>query len=342
MCFSARTRSRSPSGSFFGLPRPDKGIPTPIEGDCSSQDRALRMRCVGRGGPVQSLPFKGSMGRVTIHDLREMKRRGEKIAVLTAYDYSMARILDEVGVPVLLVGDSVGMVMLGYETTLPVTVEEMLHHVKAVVRGSRRAHIVADLPFLSYQTSPEEAVRHAGRFLKEGGAQSVKLEGGGEIAPVVRRLVWAGIPVMGHLGVTPQAIHQLGGYRVQGRSREAAIKLLRDARALEEAGAYALVLEGIPAPLARAITERVAIPTIGIGAGPWCDGQVQVIHDILGLYPDLAPKHAKLYARVDAVIREAVAAYMREVKEGVFPGPEQSSAMDEAVLAEALTVADAV
>jgi 3-methyl-2-oxobutanoate hydroxymethyltransferase len=271
-----------------------------------------------------------------------MKRRGEKIAVLTAYDYSMARILDEVGVPVLLVGDSVGMVMLGYETTLPVTVEEMLHHVKAVVRGSRRAHIVADLPFLSYQTSPEEAVRHAGRFLKEGGAQSVKLEGGEEIAPVVRRLVWAGIPVMGHLGVTPQAIHQLGGYRVQGRSREAAIKLLRDARALEEAGAYALVLEGIPAPLARAITERVAIPTIGIGAGPWCDGQVQVIHDILGLYPDLAPKHAKLYARVDAVIREAVAAYMREVKEGVFPGQEQSSAMDEAVLAEALTVADAV
>lgn len=281
------------------------------------------------------------MARITIQDLKAMKGRGEKIVMLTAYDYSMARLLDEVGIPVLLVGDSVGMVVLGYETTLPVTVEEMLHHVKAVVRGSRRAHVVADMPFLSYQTGPEEAVRQAGRFLKEGGAQSVKLEGGREIVPIVRRLVQAGIPVMGHVGLTPQAIHRLGGYRVQGRDREAALRLLQDAMALEEAGAYALILEAIPAPLARAITERVKIPTIGIGAGPWCDGQVQVIHDLLGLYPDLVPKHAKLYARLGEAIREAVMAYVREVQEGVFPGPEQSHAMDETVLAEVLARADA-
>jgi len=280
------------------------------------------------------------MTRITVHDLKAMKRRGEKIVVLTAYDYSMARIVDEVGIPVVLVGDSLGMVMLGYETTLPVTVEEMLHHVRAVVRGSRRAHVVADLPFLSYQTGPEDAVRNAGRLLKEGGAQSVKLEGGREVVPIVRRLVRAGIPVMGHLGMTPQAIHQLGGYRIQGRSREAALRLVRDALALEEAGVYALVLELVPAALARVITERVTVPTIGIGAGPWCDGQVQVIHDILGLYPDFLPKHAKLYARLGEVIREAVAAYAREVREGIFPGPEQSHSIDEEVLAEARALAE--
>ena len=282
------------------------------------------------------------MTRVTIHDLKAMKRRGEKIVMLTAYDYSMARLLDEAGIPILLVGDSLGMVMLGYETTLPVTVEEMLHHVRAVVRGSRRAHVVADMPFLSYQTGPEEAVRNAGRLLKEGGAQSVKLEGGSEIVPIVRRLVEAGIPVMGHVGLTPQAIHQLGGYRVQGRSREAALKLVRDALALEEAGVYAVVLEAIPASLARVITERVQIPTIGIGAGPWCDGQVQVIHDILGLYPDLMPKHAKSYAWLRETIREAVAAYKREVQDGVFPGPEQSYSMDETVLAEVVALTEAL
>jgi 3-methyl-2-oxobutanoate hydroxymethyltransferase len=280
------------------------------------------------------------MTRITVHDLKAMKRRGEKIVVLTAYDYSMARIVDEVGIPVVLVGDSLGMVMLGYETTLPVTVEEMLHHVRAVVRGSRRAHVVADLPFLSYQTGPEDAVRNAGRLLKEGGAQSVKLEGGREVVPIVRRLVRAGIPVMGHLGMTPQAIHQLGGYRIQGRSREAALRLVRDALALEEAGVYALVLELVPAALARVITERVTVPTIGIGAGPWCDGQVQVIHDILGLYPDFLPKHAKLYARLGEMIREAVAAYAREVREGIFPGPEQSHSIDEEVLAEARALAE--
>ncbi len=279
------------------------------------------------------------MSRITVHDLKAMKRRGEKIVMLTAYDYSTARFLDEAGVHVLLVGDSLGMVMLGYETTLPVTMDEMLHHVKAVVRGSRRAHVVADMPFLSYQTGPEDALRNAGRFLKEAGAQSVKLEGGTEVAPIVRRLVQAGIPVMGHLGLTPQSIHQFGGYRVQGRTKEAAARLLRDALALEEAGAYAVVLETVPAPLARAISERLKIPTIGIGAGPWCDGQVQVVHDILGLYPDMVPRHAKQYARLGETIREAVAAYLREVQEGAFPGPEHSHGMDEAVLAEVLGLA---
>ena len=281
------------------------------------------------------------MARITVHDLKAMKRRGEKIVMLTAYDYPTARILDEAGIPLLLVGDSLGMVVLGYDTTLPVTVEEMLHHVKAVVRGSRRAHVVADMPFLSYQTGPEDALRNAGRFLKEGGAQSVKLEGGAEVAATVRRLVEAGIPVMGHLGLTPQSIHQLGGYRVQGRTREAAARLLRDALALEEAGAYAIVLETVPAPLARAISQRLKIPTIGIGAGPWCDGQVQVVHDILGLYPDLVPKHAKQYARLGEAIRQAVTAYAREVQEGAFPAPEHSHGMDEAVLAEVLGLATA-
>jgi 3-methyl-2-oxobutanoate hydroxymethyltransferase len=281
------------------------------------------------------------VARITVHDLKAMKRRGEKIVMLTAYDYPTARILDEAGIPLLLVGDSLGMVVLGYDTTLPVTVEEMLHHVKAVVRGSRRAHVVADMPFLSYQTGPEDALRNAGRFLKEGGAQSVKLEGGAEVAATVRRLVEAGIPVMGHLGLTPQSIHQLGGYRVQGRTREAAARLLRDALALEEAGAYAIVLETVPAPLARAISQRLKIPTIGIGAGPWCDGQVQVVHDILGLYPDLVPKHAKQYARLGEAIRQAVTAYAREVQEGAFPAPEHSHGMDEAVLAEVLGLATA-
>jgi len=279
------------------------------------------------------------VARITVNDLKAMKRRGEKIIMLTAYDYPTARLLDEAGVPVLLVGDSLGMVVLGYETTLPVTMEEMLHHVKAVVRGTRRAHVVADMPFLSYQTGPEDALRNAGRFLKEGGAQSVKLEGGAEVAPIVRRLVDAGIPVMGHLGLTPQSIHKFGGYRVQGKTRETAAKLLGDALALEEAGAYAIVLETVPAPLARAITQRLKIPTIGIGAGPWCDGQVQVVHDILGLYPDMQPKHAKRYADLGEAIRQAASSYIREVQEGVFPGPEHSHPMDEGVLAEVLGLA---
>jgi 3-methyl-2-oxobutanoate hydroxymethyltransferase len=271
-----------------------------------------------------------------------MKERGEKIAMLTAYDYSTARLLDEAGVPVLLVGDSLGMVMLGYDTTLPVTMEDMLHHVRAVVRGSKRAHVVADMPFLSYQTSPEDALRNAGRLLQEGGAQSVKLEGGAEMAPTVRRLVSVGIPVMGHLGFTPQSVHQFGGYRVQGRSKEAALRLISDALALEEAGVYAIVLEMVPAHLARLVTERVRVPTIGIGAGPYCDGQVQVVHDMLGLYPDFTPKHAKQYARLGEVIRQAVTAYMEEVRQGAFPTEEHSHRLDPSLMAEIEALAAAL
>ncbi len=274
------------------------------------------------------------MARITINDLKAMKRRGEKIPMLTAYDYPSARILDEADVPIILVGDTLGMVVLGYDSTLPVTMEDMLHHTKAVVRGSRRAHIVFDMPFMSYQASAEEALANAGRALQEGGATSVKLEGGRTMAETVRRLVEVGIPVMGHIGLTPQSVNQLGGFRVQGKTPAAAVKLLNDAQALEQAGAYAIVLETIPAPLAKLITERLSIPTIGIGAGPDCDGQVQVFHDFLGLYPDFVPKHAKQYARLGDVIRSAALQYIAEVREGRFPTAKESFPMDEAALAE--------
>jgi 3-methyl-2-oxobutanoate hydroxymethyltransferase len=284
------------------------------------------------------------MRRVSIHDLKAMKQRGEKIAMLTAYDYPTARLLDEAGVPIILVGDSLGMVVLGYDSTLPVTMADMLHHVRAVVRGTQRAHVVADMPFMSYQAGPEDALRNAGRFLQEAGAQSVKLEGGVSVAETVRRLVEAGIPVMGHIGLTPQSVNQFGGYKVQGKTPAAAVKLLNDAAALEQAGAYAIVLETIPAPLGKLISERLSIPTIGIGAGPHCDGQVQVLHDMLGLYPDFVPKHAKQYAHLAEEIGRAVREYVAEVQEGRFPteresfkmAPEalQLSAGDEAALAE--------
>jgi 3-methyl-2-oxobutanoate hydroxymethyltransferase len=284
------------------------------------------------------------MRRVSIHDLKAMKQRGEKIAMLTAYDYPTARLLDEAGVPIILVGDSLGMVVLGYDSTLPVTMADMLHHVRAVVRGTQRAHVVADMPFMSYQAGPEDALRNAGRFLQEAGAQSVKLEGGVSVAETVRRLVEAGIPVMGHIGLTPQSVNQFGGYKVQGKTPAAAVKLLNDAAALEQAGAYAVVLETIPAPLGKLISERLSIPTIGIGAGPHCDGQVQVLHDMLGLYPDFVPKHAKQYAHLAEEIGRAVREYVAEVQEGRFPteresfkmAPEavQLSAGDEAALAE--------
>ncbi|KPK47998.1 MAG: 3-methyl-2-oxobutanoate hydroxymethyltransferase [Dehalococcoidia bacterium SM23_28_2] len=274
------------------------------------------------------------MKRVSIHDLRAMKKRGEKIAMLTAYDYPGARIVDEAGVPIILVGDSLGMVVLGYDSTLPVTMADMLHHVKAVVRGSQRAHVVADMPFMSYQAGPEDAMRNAGRLMQEGGAQSVKLEGGRSVAETVRRLVEAGIPVMGHIGLTPQSLHRFGGYKVQGKTPAAAVKLINDAQVLEEAGAYAIVLETIPAVLARLITERLTIPTIGIGAGPHCDGQVQVFHDMLGLYPDFVPKHAKQYARLAGEVDRAVREYMAEVAEGRFPTDKESFIMDEAALSE--------
>jgi len=274
------------------------------------------------------------MGRIAVHELRAMKERGEKIAMLTAYDYPTAKILDAAGVPVILVGDSLGMVVLGYDSTIPVTMAEMLHHTKAVVRGTERAIVVGDMPFMSYQTSVEDALRNAGRFLQEAGATAVKLEGGAPMAETVRRLVAVGIPVMGHLGLTPQSLHQLGGYKVQGKTPAAAVKLLNDAAALQEAGVFAIVLEGIPAPLGKLVTEKLAVPTIGIGAGPHCDGQVQVIHDLLGLCTGFVPKHAKQYAHLSEEIRDAVARYIEEVKSGGFPTARESSSMDEAVLAE--------
>jgi len=274
--------------------------------------------------------------RLTIEQIRDFKRRGERLAMLTAYDYSMARLLDEAGIPLLLVGDSLGMVMLGYTTTLPVTMDDVVRHTQAVVRGSKRALVVADLPFLSYQASADEALRNAGRLLKEGGAQAVKLEGGGRMVETVQRLVEAGIPVMGHLGLTPQSINQLGGYRIQGKTAAAAARLLADARALEAAGAFSLVLEGIPAQLGSLVSSRLAIPTIGIGAGPGCDGQVQVLHDILGLYPDFAPRHARRYAELGQAVQEAARRYAADVAAGTFPSERESVAMVPEVLAELL------
>jgi 3-methyl-2-oxobutanoate hydroxymethyltransferase len=272
--------------------------------------------------------------RVSVTRLKEMKQRGEKIAVLTAYDFSTARLLDEIGVPVLLVGDSLGMVVLGYESTLPVTMEEMLHHTRAVVRGAQHALVVGDMPFMTYHTSLPEALRNAGRFIQEGGCQAVKLEGGEKMAETIRRIVDCGIPVMGHIGLTPQSINQLGGFRVQGKSPAAAISLLTDAQALEEAGVFAIVLECVPAPLAQLITERVGVPTIGIGAGVHCDGQVQVISDLLGLFTDFVPKHAKQYAKLAEAVKAAASQYMNEVLSGAFPTEKESFHMDESIIAE--------
>ena len=272
--------------------------------------------------------------RVTINDVREMKARGEKIPMMTAYDYTSARIVDDAGIPIILVGDTLGQVVLGYDSTLPVTMDEMIHHTRAVARGAGRALIVGDMPFMSYQTGPTDALRNAGRFLQQGGAQTVKLEGGVNMAPTVERIVSSGIPVMGHIGLTPQSVNQLGGYKVQGKSLKSAVRLMEDARALEEAGAFALVLECVPASLARLITERVSIPTIGIGAGRNCDGQVQVFHDMLGLFTDFVPKHAKRYADLGQSIAGAVAEYISEVKDQSFPTREHSYHIKEEVLAE--------
>lgn len=276
------------------------------------------------------------MRRVTANDIKAMKAKGEKIPVITAYDYPTARLADEAGFPIILVGDSLGMVVLGYESTIPVTMDDMAHHTRAVARGANRALIVADMPFMSFQISSADALRNAGRLVQEGGAQSVKLEGGESVAVEVRRIVGSGIPVMGHVGLTPQSVHRFGGYRVQGKVREQAAQLLRDAQALEEAGAYAVVLELIPAPLARVITQRLTIPTIGIGAGPHCDGQVQVLHDMLGLYPDFVPKHTKQYLRLSELISDALRCYAQEVREGAFPTEKESFDMDEALLSELL------
>lgn len=264
------------------------------------------------------------LNKITSSVIRDMKRKGEKIAMLTAYDYSLAAVLDEAGVDILLVGDSLGMVVLGYDSTLPVTMEDMIHHTKAVSRAAKRALVIADMPFMSYQVSVEEAVRNAGRFLQEAGAHGVKLEGGREVAEVTRRIAAAGIPVMAHLGLTPQSVHQFGGYKVQGKGDEAAQRILEDARTLEESGAFSIVLECVPAQLAEKITQSISIPTIGIGGGVHCDGQVLVIHDMLGLFEKFTPKFVKKYANLNLHIREAVQNYITEVRSGAFPAKEHS------------------
>jgi 3-methyl-2-oxobutanoate hydroxymethyltransferase len=262
--------------------------------------------------------------KVTKHTLIEKKARGEKIVALTSYDYLSTRIADECGVDLILVGDSLGMVVLGYENTLPVTVEEIIHHLKAVSRAKPKALITGDLPFMSYQASVEDAVRNAGRLVKEGGAESVKLEGGERYVPVIKAIVQASIPVVGHLGLTPQSLHEFGGYKVQGKNRESAERLCRDALSLEKAGCFSIVLEGIPWQLARKISERVRIPTIGIGAGPYCDGQVLVINDMLGIHEHHLPKFVKKFDELGERMRTAISEYAREVREGRFPGMEHS------------------
>lgn len=272
--------------------------------------------------------------RFTISQIKEMKEKGKIIPMLTAYDYTTAKMIDESGVPLILVGDSLGMVVLGYESTIPVTLEEMLHHTKAVVRGTKRALIVGDMPFMTYHASIGEALHNAARFIQEAGAQAVKLEGGEAMAEVVHRVVECGIPVMGHIGLTPQSIHQLSGFKVQGKTPDAAIRLLKDARALADAGVFSIVLEGIPNTLARVITQKVDVPTIGIGAGPYCDGQVQVISDILGLFTDFVPKHAKQYVRLADLIKKAVVEYIDEVENASFPTEKQSHSIDESILAD--------
>jgi len=275
--------------------------------------------------------------KVTIHTLRKMKQAGERITMLTAYDASFARLLDQAQIDVLLVGDSLGMVVQGHDTTLPVTMDQMVYHCAAVARGTGRAHLVGDMPFGSYQASADEAVRNAMRLVAEGGMEAVKLEGGAEYCEVIERIVRAGIPVMGHIGLTPQSVHKMGGYVVQGRGEDKAARLIADARALEEAGCYSLILEAIPADLGAEITRAVGIPTIGIGAGVECDGQVLVIYDLLGMNPEFSPKFVKKYANLAQVIGEAAARYREEVRGGAFPsaeytfGPEKPSAMPAAV-----------
>jgi len=272
--------------------------------------------------------------RITIDQIKGMKPKGEKIAMLTAYDYSTAKIVDEIGIPIILVGDSLGMVVLGYESTIPVTMDEMIHHTKAVVRGTKRALVIGDMPFMTYHTSIADAQRNAARFIQEGGAQAIKLEGGVNVAEKVRSIVSCGIPVMGHIGLTPQSIHQLGGYKIQGRTAETARRMLEDAQALEEAGAFAVLMETVPTPLATLITQKLSVPTIGIGAGAGCDGQVQIINDILGWYTDFVPKHTKQYIKLSDIMSSALTQYYNEVKAGSFPAEEQSFTMDESVLAE--------
>ncbi len=263
--------------------------------------------------------------KITIPEIMQMKRDGRRIAVLTAYDYPTARLVDSGGVDAILVGDSAGVVFSGYETTLPVTMDEMLYHLKAVARARPTALVIADMPFMACQCGEVEALKNCGRMLQEGGAEAVKIEGGVTMAPVIRAVAAMDIPVMAHIGLTPQSVHRMGGYKVQGRNDQAE-RIMEDARAVQDAGAFAVVLEGVPASLAARITERLEIPTIGIGAGPCCDGQVLVIHDILGLCEKYSPKFIKRYADLAPVITEAARQYVSEVKEGVFPTEEHSFA----------------
>ncbi len=258
-----------------------------------------------------------------------MKEEGRKITMLTAYDYPTALLEDRAGIDIILVGDSVGMTVLGYENTIPVTMDEMIHHTKAVTRGARYALIIGDMPFMSYNTSEREAILNAGRFMKEGGADAVKLEGGASVKEIVRAIVKAGIPVMGHIGLTPQTISMLGGFKVQGKDAQTAQRIIEDALLLEEAGAFAVLLEAIPAPIARRITERLKIPTIGIGAGPDCDGQVLVVHDMLGLFDRFTPKFAKRYVNLSHEMLKAFETYREEVLQGIFPTDQHSFHIDE-------------
>lgn len=267
---------------------------------------------------------KGNKGRVTTRSFRRLKRNGKKIAVLTAYDFPTARILDSAGIDCILVGDSAGTVVAGHENTLPITMDEMIFLTKAVVRGVSRALVIGDMPFLSFQTSEADAIRNAGRFLKEAGAQAVKLEGGSEIAPLILRMVDFGIPVMGHIGLTPQSVNKFGGYVVMGKTEKQKNYLLQSAKALQDAGCFSMVLESVPPDVAKEITESVRIPTIGIGAGPHCDGQVLVISDMLGLFEEFRPKFVRAYADLAGIIGKAVTEYIDDVRNGRFPGEEES------------------
>jgi 3-methyl-2-oxobutanoate hydroxymethyltransferase len=264
------------------------------------------------------------MPKITINDLLKKKAEGSKITMLTAYDYPFAQIVDEAGIDAILVGDSLAMVVQGLENTLPVTMDEMLYHTKMVSRAVKNAMVIGDMPFMSYQVSVEEAVRNAGRFLKEAGAAAVKMEGGSEVAEHIRAMTRSEIPVMAHIGLTPQAIHRMGGYKVQGKTEDAQKKLIEEAHTVEDAGAFALILEAIPMELAKKITEELSIPTIGIGAGPYCDGQVLVIHDVLGLFERFIPKFVKRYTNLKEQALHAIKIYKEEVEKGIFPSDKES------------------
>ena len=257
--------------------------------------------------------------RKTIQEFQNRSDSGEKIVMITAYDYTSAKIIESAGIDYILVGDSLGQVVLGYDSTVEVSIEDILHHLKAVSRGTERAHIVADMPFMTFQINPECAVSNAGKLLQIGGAQSVKIEGGKNVSPTIRKIVDSGIPVMGHLGLTPQSHNQLGGYHLQAKTLKTAEKIIEDALAVESAGAFSLVLESIPSEVAKIITAQLKIPTIGIGAGPYCNGQIQVFHDLMGLFSDFQPKHTKKYADLSEIIKESISRYSMEVKEGAFP-----------------------